>query len=393
MKAALLAEPHATRRTAGGAFPRLWQFASEYLIALPVGALVALVWANVEPESYFAFAFANAFLVNDVAMVCFFAIIAKEIVEATAVNGYLHAWRRAAMPVVASFGVVLASLLAFSVLARVVDEPMLVRGWAATFAIDLAAGYLVCRMVFGRHAAIPFFLLLGISANGLGFIALAVSDPVRESRPEVAVPLMAAALAVTFTLRKAGVRTFVAYIATGGVLSWYALLEGGFHPALALLPIVPFMPHAARDPGFFVDAPPHARDPLNRLEIWFRHPAQLALFSFGLVNGGVPLPALEVGVWTLPIALLLARPLGLFAGSAAGLALGLRLPRGIGARELTVIGLISGTGFTMALFFATSILGPGPLLSELKVGALLSLGAGVAAVAAARTLRVGRFAR
>jgi hypothetical protein len=29
---------------------------------------------------------------------------------------------------------------------------------------------------------------------------------------------------------------------------------------------VPFVPHARRDPGFFVDAPVTARDPLSRFE-------------------------------------------------------------------------------------------------------------------------------
>ena len=39
-----------------------------------------------------------------------------------------------------------------------------------------------------------------------------------------------------------------------GVVSWIGFLRGGLHPALALVPIVPFMPHAARDPGLFASA-------------------------------------------------------------------------------------------------------------------------------------------
>jgi hypothetical protein len=48
-------------------------------------------------------------------------------------------------------------------------------------------------------------------------------------------------------------------------------------------------------------------------------------------------------------------------------------------------------GFTMALFFATVAVGPGAVLSEIKMGALLSLSGGVGALAAAWLLRVGRF--
>jgi Na+/H+ antiporter NhaA len=61
-------------------------------------------------------------------------------------------------------------------------------------------------------------------------------------------------------------------------------------------------------------------------------------------------------------------------------------------RDLVPLGLISATGFTMALFFATASVGPGQLLAELKMGALISVGSCAAAIAAARLLRVGRLA-
>ena len=67
--------------------PRLSRFAVEHLLLLPLGALFALVWVNTAPESYYSFTFAISFAVNDVAMMIFFALIAKEIVEATAPGG------------------------------------------------------------------------------------------------------------------------------------------------------------------------------------------------------------------------------------------------------------------------------------------------------------------
>jgi NhaA family Na+:H+ antiporter len=166
---------------------------------------------------------------------------------------------------------------------------------------------------------------------------------------------------------------------------------GGFHPALALVPIVPFVPHAPRDPGFFIDAEPDARDPLSRFERWFRHPAQVALLLFGLVNGGFPIQALYWGTWSMPLTLLAAKPIGLMAGVALSLAFGFHLPRRIGWRELVVVGFISTIGFTAALFFATAAVGAGPTLSALKMGALVSVGGALAASAAAALLRTGRF--
>lgn len=324
-------------------------------------------------------------------MVVFFALITKEIVEATAPGGVLHPWRHAALPVLASLGIAITPLGLFAFLVRVFGEPMLLRGWTTVLAVDIALGYFVARIIFGRHPAIAFFLLLAISANGLGFIGLAIVDPIKELRLGIAVPLMLAAVGAAFGLRRARVKNFWPYVIFGGGLSWSALFFGGFHPALALLPIVPFLPHAARDPGFFVDATPRAADPLNRLERCCRHPAQVALFFFGLVNAGVPFSALEAGVWSLPLAALVGKPLGLFAGLALGAALGLHLPRGVHWRDMVPLGFVSAAGFTMALFFATATLGPGQMLSELKMGAVLSLGACLVAIGIARVLRLGRF--
>ena len=247
--------------------------------------------------------------------------------------------------------------------------------------------------IFGRHAAIPFYLLLAIAANGLGFLALTTGTIGRDFSPGVAILLLATALGNVVALRLARVKSLWPYVVAGGGLSWCALFWGGFHPALALAPIVPFLPHAARDPGFFVDAPARARDTLSDLERLCRAPAQIALFLFGLMNAGIPLRGLESGMWALPLATLVGKPLGIASLSLIGLAAGMRLPHGLGWRDLPVIGVAAGIGFTMALFFATSTLAPGQILTETKMGALVSVaGAGLAYVLA-WILRVGRFAR
>lgn len=60
-------------------------------------------------------------------------------------------------------------------------------------------------------------------------------------------------------------------------------------------------------------------------------------------------------------------------------------------RELIVVSLAASAGFTFALFFATSVMPPGPLLGELKLGALATVVGALVALAAARLLHVGRF--
>src|SRR6185436_16734177 len=113
------------------------------------------------------------------------------------------------------------------------------------------------------------------------------------------------------------VKSFWPYLVVSGGLSWTAFYLGGLHPALALVPIVPFLPHAPRDPGFFVDARPTARDALSQFEVWWRYPAQVTLFFFGLVNAGVPLHALEPGTWGVPIGVIVGKPLGILIAAGA----------------------------------------------------------------------------
>ena len=127
--------------------------------------------------------------------------------------------------------------------------------------------------------------------------------------------------------------------------------------------------------------------------MWWRYPAQVALFFFGLVNAGVPMGALEAGTWALPLAVLVGRPVGLLAGTGLALALGFHLPHRVGWRELIVAGFLAAMGLSVGLFFSTAIFPPGQLRSELSMGVLLSLAGAPLAVAAALVLGVGRFAR
>jgi NhaA family Na+:H+ antiporter len=375
------------------AVPGLARFAVDHLLLLPVGAVVALFWANTYAESYFRFTYAIRFAVNDVAMAFFFGLITKEVVEATAPGGVLHPWRRAALPFVASFGAVIVPAVLLVGVSRTLDEPMLAVTWLVPAAVDLALCYVVARLIFrAKHAAVPFLLLLGISANALGLAALTVLYPTREPQVLTAVALMTAAIAGVVLLRRARVSSFWPYVLGAGSVSWLALFFAGSHPALALVPVVALMPHARRDPGFFAEASPRAHDPLNNFERWWTHPVQFVLFFFALINAGVQFRALEWGALALPIASLLGRPAGVAAGVALALALGLHLPSRIGWRELTVLGFISSLGFTFALFFATSILGAGQLLAETRTGVLLTLSGGLIALAVARLLHVGRFA-
>jgi Na+:H+ antiporter, NhaA family len=373
--------------------PRLWGFALEHLLLLPIGASIALIWANTDSESYYRFAHAMSFTVNDVAMVFFFALITKEVVEATAPGGVLHPWRRAWLPVITAVGATTVAALLHLRVVDALDEPALRVVWPVTTGTDVALTYFVARIIARRHPIVPFGVLLAIASDALGVLAIAVFQPVPDLHLVDGAVIMSLAIGIAALLRRARVKSFWPYLLGAGSVSWYALFRSGVHPALALVPIMPFLPHAARDPGYFVDARPDAKDTLSRFEIVWRYPAQIALLLFGLVNAGMPLHALEPGTFGLPIAMVVGKPIGVLLGAGAAIAAGLNLPDRVGWRELIVVGFAAAIGFSVALFFSAALLPPGQLRAETSMGALLSLVAAPLALLSARLLRVGRFGR
>jgi NhaA family Na+:H+ antiporter len=57
----------------------------------------------------------------------------------------------------------------------------LLRGWAIPCATDIAFSYLVAKLIFRRHAAVPFVLLLAIADDAFGLAILAAFYPDRRS--------------------------------------------------------------------------------------------------------------------------------------------------------------------------------------------------------------------
>ena len=111
---------------------------------------------------------------------------------------------------------------------------------------------MIARVIFSSgHPAIPFLLLLAIADDALGLMILAVFYPSGPLSIAALAMLMTASLLVALWLKRRGVRSFWPYVLGPGSLSWAALYFGGFHPALALVPVIPFMPHSARDLGLF----------------------------------------------------------------------------------------------------------------------------------------------
>lgn len=430
---------------------RVWNFLTNYSLLLILGALIALVWANTDPHSYHHMVefpiwyndwvgvdasywlkkygeefhvteiatskvLSFHYLINDVLMAFFFAIAAKEVWEAIILkNGSLRG-RKAATPLFATVGGMVGPISVYLGIAYFLGSETynaVANGWAIPTATDIAFSYLVGRLVFGAgHPAVRFLLLLAIADDAAGLIILAIFYPSGELAPEWLLLSLFSAIAVYYFFnrlprqldrgnearpRSTWMRkklSFWPYL-FAGCLSWYGFQEAGIHPALGLLPIVPTLPHADRAFGIFSEAEQYLTDLLNHSEHLLKHPVEVVLFFFGLLNAGVEFSSIGSPTWLVLAGLMIGKPFGvlLFGWIAAG-PMKLGLPNGMRVIDLFVIGCVSAIGFTVSLFIAavafdsSVMLGDIPVQDAAKMGALLSFFAAVVSIIAGKVTGV-----
>ena len=360
----------------------------ERFLLLPIGVLVGLTWANTLGESYFRVTIPLRFPVNEIGMAFFVGVVTEEALEAVMRGGALYQWRRTLLPVVAAVGGVLGAAAIYTFYVTSHYEFMLLHGWPVAAGMDVAFAYFIAKWLFPRRRGpVAFLLVVAIVSDALALVSIAMWYP-EAGGYSAALMLMGAAILLAWLLHAARIDRIWLYLLTSGTLSWLACYWGGIQPALALVPVVPFLPHRPRDLDLFDTTRP--TEP-RRFEHIVRYPVQVVLFFFGLVNGGVVLTGEMPGAWAVLAAALVGRPLGILAAVALGRRAGLRFPTHLRWPDLIVVSLAASAGFTFALFFATSIMPPGPLLNELKLGALSTAAGALVAFVAARLLHVGRF--
>ena len=365
------------------------KFFVENSLLLIIGTTIGLLWANSHFAQYSSVSDQLRFLINDIGMAFFFGIAAKEVFEAVLPGGPLDSLKKAAMPIMATMGGMILPALIFITGAMLLSRNDLLKGWAIPCATDIAFSYMVARFAFGaKHPAIPFLLIIAIADDALGLIILALFYPAGAINLLLFLLLLAAALASALILKRLGVASFWPYILISGPLSWLGFYLGGFHPALALVPIVFLMPHARRDVGMFEEAKGELPDALNRFEHWWENPVAVILGLFGLVNAGVPLTGIHAGTWLVLAGLFAGKPLGICLFCLMGRLTGLRLPARMRWRDVVVIGCAASIGFTVALFVSTVAFGPGENLDAVKMGSLFSFSGILLTIAVAKILRV-----
>lgn len=415
----------------------------EFSIPLIAGVVCALVLANInydfyhhlvewpvfgEGASLFGHKITAHFLINDIFMVFFFGIAAKEITESVLPGGPLNPVKKAINPLLGTIGGVVGPVGVFLLLTALVYggdggsmaaigkamapgggtfEPTelaaVFRGWGVPTATDIALAWLVARMVFGKgHAAVNFLLLLAVAddAIGLGIIAVFYPNPAHPVAIQW-VGLLIAGMAVAYGMRRAKVKSWVPYIVIAGTLSWLGLILASLHPALALVPIVPFLPGPKHDEGLFVEVahadgtPEHTthshggHSPLEQFEHQLKFFVDMGLFFFAFANAGVAFSSINGVTWIVLASLIVGKMIGITAFSVGGAAIGFPLPTGMQAKHVVVAGVVAALGLTVALFVAGEAYpGDSPFQGPAKMGAVFSAAAAILAFALGKVLKV-----
>jgi NhaA family Na+:H+ antiporter len=355
----------------------------EFSIPLIVGVVVALIWANVSPQAYVAFVHHPflphvnmRFLVNELFMAMFFGIAAVEITDSLSPGGSLNPAKKAVTPLLATAGGVLGPVGVYFLLNHLFGSPELHRGWGIGAATDIALAWLVARLVFGKtHPAISFLLLLAIADDAIGLVIIAVFYP--DPNHPVFVPALAITLlgaAIAFALRRARVTSYWPYLLLAGTVSWTGLFLAHLHPALALVFVVPFMPHRRtpeQETTFDLTEGDHST--LMTFEDEWKVVVDFGLLFFGLVNAGVVFSDVGTVTYLVFASLLVGKTVGIFALGMLARALGFPLPTGMTPWALLLLAMIAGIGLTIALFMAGAAFPDGHIEAAAKMGALASV--------------------
>lgn len=371
----------------------------EFSVPMISGVLIAIGWANLFPAGYHAFQTRPLLgglsfhgITNELFMVLFFGIAAVEVTRSCLPGGDLNPPSRAVNPLLGTLGGVLGPVAIYLGLNAVLGRPELRNGWGIPTATDIALAWLVARAVFGAaHPAVSYLLLLAVAddAVGLAIIAAFYPDPSLPVQP-VWLSLTCLGMLAAYGLRRLKVRSYWPAVLMGGALSWTGLHRAHLHPALALVFIVPFLPHKRRETMrlFEMDMADHS--PLSQFEHEWKAVVDVGMFMFGLANAGVRFSSLGTATWLVLAALVFGKTLGISGFGLLACRLGFGLPRGMRSRDLLVAGIISGIGFTVALFVAGEAFTDPALQGAAKMGAMLSIAVAVAGKVAARLLNVRR---
>ena len=367
-------------------------------ILLLAAAALALAWANSPWRD--AYAALSGWVVGpealhldltlshwaaDGLLAIFFFVVGVELTHEV-VAGSLRRPREAAVPVLAAVGGMVVPAAIYLSLVTALGDTTALHGWAIPTATDIAFALGVLA-VFGRglpRALRIFLLTLAVVDDLLAIVVIAVAYTSGLDLVALGASLLAV---VVFALVVRSRRPRWWLLLPIALVAWGFMHASGVHATIAGVLL------GVTVPARLVHGEQHPRT--HRLDDAVRPwSSGIALPVFAFFSAGVSLvddggPAAVIAqpvVLAIVAALVLGKLVGVLGVTAlVTTTTRLRLPDGIGIRDLLPIGFLTGIGFTVSL-----------LISELSfpdaehtVGAKVAIlgGSLIAAVAAALTLR------
>jgi len=289
---------------------------------------------------------------SDGLLAIFFFVVGVELKQEM-LTGSLRRVRQAAVPVAAAVGGMAVPAVLFSAVQLLYGDPGALHGWAIPTATDIAFALGVLA-VFGRglpRALRAFLLTLAVMDDLIAIIVIAVFYTDRIHPVFLAVALVAVAV-FGLCVRLPRLRWWL--LAPVAVIAWGAMHASGVHATIAGVMLGLSVP-AAMIHGEQTSRATHFDRGFRSVAIVIALPI-FAFFSTGITlkdAGGFS------GLATQSV----------FLGVAAGLVVGklvgvlgttavltrwtpLRLPDGIGLRDLLPVGFLTGIGFTVSLLVA-----------------------------------------
>lgn len=390
-----------------------------YAKALLAGAVIATVAVNINPGTYydtiewhpfesdplyrlrlFYPGFTLATLVSCLLMPIFVLLIGKEIWEALVLDHGGLRGKLVVAPLTMVLGGMLASALVWqglTALLETAEEAVDATGWVMPFGSDMVLAFFFGRMIFGKgHAALQVLLYMCILDGLLGLVTSGFAAPLNGNLRALWLLLpLGAAIFGYFKLtrplenpdlterdRQRAGRLWPWLVL--GLISWIGMSASGLPAALALLPLLPALPHGDHSFGLFAEAEGFLTDPLNRISHYLIGPVTVILFLFGLTRGAMDLGAFGPTTWIMLGALWLGKPLGIYLAALVLKAIGIPLPNRLSLREIGYIAGLMAIGLTLPLIALETALPGGAMQEAARLGLGLSLLAGPALVLLSR---------
>ncbi len=348
--------------------------------AILVGAVVlGMVWFNLAEASYLDVWARSAYLDigpisvhKDVAgwvesglMALFFFVVGLEL-KRELVVGELRDRAVAIVPITAAIGGMAVPAILYLAVAAGTGAT---DGWGIPVATDIALVLGLLALLGSRvSTGLKLFMLtLAIVDDLLGIAAIALfyTDDLSMSW------LLGAGVALaagSWGIRRLPRGWVVAIV---GVVVWYFVYKSGVKPALAGAAIGLILPAG------LVCGRPLLTDLEDRVHPWS---AFVALPLFGVTSAAIDVSPSGLAdafgdrvTWAVVVSAVVGKLVGIVGATFAIVAVGRRLPEGMGRRDVWAAGALGGVGFSVALFIASAAFGgSSQFLAQARIGVLVA---------------------